>query len=87
VSGRRPGEPEEIGTLYAALSHSAGRGEGIAGVMTADGWMPLVFSTRKALDLMLGQCQAIADASGDPVRVVRFERSGLVGEFRPGGKT
>lgn len=79
-----------IGALYAALGQGPA-GEAIVGVPVDEGWQPLICSDKGAslghLDELLGLCQRIADETGLVIRVVRYERAGLVGEFRPGGPT
>ena len=59
--------------------------EGIIGFLTVDGtWMPMVAADADRLSMLRGMAQRVADNTGRPVRVRRFETVVEVETLEPG---
>jgi len=82
-SKKRPGEDRSIDRVFVGIARDAAGDEGIVGIHTAEGWMPLVCSTRSALQKMEEMARTMADASGEQIHFVRFERGDTFARFKP----
>lgn len=85
-SKKRPGEDKQMTRLYAAIGTDASGDEGIVGFQSSEGWVPLVFSTRRNLDKLKALARELADGTGETIRFVSFCREGVASEFKPGDK-
>lgn len=74
--------PLSIDQMWAYIA-VGNRGEGIAAMMDASGWIPLVGADEQRMNELRDYAQALADESGQQVTLARFSQREDVKVFEP----
>lgn len=75
--------PFVIAALWAFIAKDVNGDEGLVAMHTGTGWTPLVGADRKRIDALMPHAQHIADATGQPMRIVRFGSGEVIGHITP----
>jgi hypothetical protein len=75
-----------IRELWAFLAVHDDNDEGVVGMLTPNGWVPMVVADKTRLDQLLPKARELARSQGKTIRLVRFHVRQDVEVFHPDGR-
>ena len=78
--------PFLISTLSAWISEDEKGKEGVCACCLGGQWLPMIAADETRVRELQPYAEALARASGHPVRLVRFELRGTIGTLFPDGR-